>query len=403
MNIIDVVFMFVCTLLVWLMSPGVALFYGGMVQSKNVLNTVMHSIISIAIVTITWSIIGFSLSFGSGNMFIGDLSFFFLNNVNFEVESSIIGNLPIALYMLFQLTFCILSVSILTGSIAERIKFFPFILFVVLWTLLVYSPVAHWVWGGGWIHQIGALDFAGGTVVHISSGVSGLILALLLGSRKPENKKPPHNLIVTIIGGIFIWLGWFGFNTGSAFTFDHIAMVSFVNSMLASSSGIIGWILIEYIYKRQVSVVGTFSGMISGLVGITPAAGFVDNMSAILIGLLTGGICYYSINYLKLKLKYDDALDAFGIHGIGGIIGAILTGVFQNKQVNETIPNGLIWSGDIKPVLIQIVAVLATIIYSSVITFVIAKSINYFIVLRTDEKEELQGLDSIVHGEKAYH
>lgn len=403
MNIIDVVFMFVCTLLVWLMSPGVALFYGGMVQSKNVLNTVMHSIISIAIVTITWSIIGFSLSFGSGNMFIGDLSFFFLNNVNFEVESSIIGNLPIALYMLFQLTFCILSVSILTGSIAERIKFFPFILFVVLWTLLVYSPVAHWVWGGGWIHQIGALDFAGGTVVHISSGVSGLILALLLGSRKPENKKPPHNLIVTIIGGIFIWLGWFGFNTGSAFTFDHIAMVSFVNSMLASSSGIIGWILIEYIYKRQVSVVGTFSGMISGLVGITPAAGFVDNMSAILIGLLTGGICYYSINYLKLKLKYDDALDAFGIHGIGGIIGAILTGVFQNKQVNETIPNGLIWSGDIKPVLVQIVAVLATIIYSSVITFVIAKSINYFIVLRTDEKEELQGLDSIVHGEKAYH
>lgn len=403
MNIIDVVFMFVCTLLVWLMSPGVALFYGGMVQSKNVLNTVMHSIISIAIVTIIWAIIGFSLAFGNDNLFIGDLSFSILNNVGFNIENNVIGNLPIALYMLFQLTFCILSVSILTGSIAERIKFFPFILFVALWTICVYSPVAHWVWGRGWIHKIGALDFAGGTVVHISSGVSGLILALLLGSRKPENKKPPHNLIVTMTGGIFIWLGWFGFNTGSAFTFDHIAMISFVNSALASSSGIIGWVLLEYIYKKQVSVVGTFSGMISGLVGITPAAGFVDNMSALLIGFLTGLICYCSINYLKVKFKYDDALDAFGIHGIGGIIGAILTGVFQNKQVNEAVSNGLLWSGDLKPVLVQVVAVIATIIYSSVVTFVIANVINYFISLRTDEKEELQGLDSIVHGESAYH
>ncbi|WP_411843027.1 ammonium transporter [Salinicoccus sp. HZC-1] len=398
----DTLLLFLCTLLVWLMTPGLALFYGGLVQSKNVLNTSMHSIAAIVVVTFTWVILGFSLSFGGSNLWIGDFSFIGLSNVGFEPNPAFSETVPFALYMLFQLTFCTISVSILTGSVAERMKFEPFIVFMALWVLLVYSPVAHWVWGGGWIHSIGAIDFAGGTVVHISSGVSGLVLALLLGSRKPDNKKPPHNLVITMIGAILVWFGWFGFNTGSALTFDSIAMFAFVNTVLASTAGIAGWSFVEWIMKGKVSLVGTLSGMLAGLVVITPAAGFVTYFGALALGLIGGAICFFAITKIKVLLNYDDALDAFGLHGIGGIVGAIGTGVFQTNVVNPDIANGLLAGGGFIPLLVQIIAVTATILFSAVMTFCIARTISIFTTLRTDDKEELEGLDNVFHGEAAY-
>ncbi|SFK73151.1 ammonium transporter [Salinicoccus halodurans] len=398
----DTLLLFLCTLLVWLMTPGLALFYGGLVQSKNVLNTSMHSIAAIVVVTFTWVILGFSLSFGGSNLWIGDFSFIGLSNVGFEPNPAFSETVPFALYMVFQLTFCTISVSILTGSVAERMKFGPFIVFMALWVLLVYSPVAHWVWGGGWIHSIGAIDFAGGTVVHISSGVSGLVLALLLGSRKPDNKKPPHNLVITMIGAILVWFGWFGFNTGSALTFDSIAMFAFVNTVLASTAGIAGWNFVEWIMKGKISLVGTLSGMLAGLVVITPAAGFVTYFGALALGLIGGAICFFAITKIKVLLNYDDALDAFGLHGIGGIVGAIGTGVFQTNAVNPDIANGLLAGGGFIPLLVQIIAVTATILFSAVMTFCIARTISIFTTLRTDDKEELEGLDNVFHGEAAY-
>lgn len=398
----DTILLFLCTLLVWIMTPGLALFYGGLVQSKNVLNTSMHSISAIVVVTFTWVLVGFSFSFGGSSLWLGDFSFVGLNNVGFEPNPAFSDTVPFALYMLFQLTFCTIAVSILTGSVAERMKFGPFLVFMSLWVMLVYSPVAHWVWGEGWIHSIGAIDFAGGTVVHISSGVSGLVLALLLGSRKPEAKNKPHNLVITMIGAILVWFGWFGFNTGSALTFDSIAMSAFVNTILASTAGIAGWILVERLTTKKVSIFGTLSGMLAGLVVITPAAGFVTYSGAFILGILGGAICFFAITKLKAMLNYDDALDAFGLHGIGGIVGAIGTGVFQNSAIDPSISNGLIAGGGLMPIIAQIIAVTATIIFSAVMTFLIAKVISIFATLRTDEKEELEGLDNVIHGEKAY-
>lgn len=398
----DTILLFLCTLLVWLMTPGLALFYGGLVQSKNVLNTSMHSISAIVVVTFTWVMLGFSISFGGSSLWLGDFSFVGLNGVGFEPNGDFSETIPFALYMLFQLTFCTIAVSILTGSVAERMKFGPFLVFMSLWVILVYSPVAHWVWGGGWIHSIGAIDFAGGTVVHISSGVSGLVLALLLGSRKPEAKNKPHNLVITMIGAILVWFGWFGFNTGSALTFDAIAMSAFVNTILASTAGIAGWILVERLTTKKVSIFGTLSGMLAGLVVITPAAGFVTYSGAFFLGILGGMICFFAITKLKAMLNYDDALDAFGLHGIGGIVGAIGNGLFQNSAVNATISDGLFSGGGLMPVVVQIIAVTATIVFSAVMTFIIAKIISIFVTLRTDEKAELEGLDNVIHGEQAY-
>nr|WP_271397564.1 ammonium transporter [Salinicoccus roseus] len=400
--LMDTIFIFLCTLLVWLMTPGLALFYGGLVQSKNVLNTSMHSLAAIVVVTFVWVGLGFSLSFGGSNLFIGDLSYIGLTGVGYEANAAFSETIPFALYMLFQLTFCTIAVSILTGSVAERMKFGPFLLFMALWVILVYSPVAHWVWGGGWIHSIGAIDFAGGTVVHISSGVSGLVLALMLGSRKPDNKKPPHNLVITMVGAILVWFGWFGFNTGSALTFDAIAMSAFANTVLASTAGIAGWVLVERLMKGKVSLIGTLSGMLAGLVAITPAAGFVTYGGAMALGLLGGAICFFAITKLKVLLNYDDALDAFGLHGIGGIVGAIGTGILQTSAVNPGIADGLLSGGGVTPVLAQLAAVSATILFSAVMTYGIAKGISLFTTLRTDEKEELDGLDVVIHGEKAY-
>lgn len=402
MNMNDTLFLFLCTLLVWLMTPGLSLFYGGLVQSKNVLNTVMQSMSAIVVVTFAWVILGFSLSFGPGNTIIGDFTYLGLKQVGFNTQDDIATHIPIALFMLFQLMFCTIAVSILSGSIAEKMKFIPYLIFVFLWVLLVYSPVAHWVWGGGWIHKLGAIDYAGGTVVHITSGVSGLVLALMIGAGKNFDKRPPHNLIITLVGGIFVWVGWYGFNVGSALTFNDIAMTSFVNTVLAASAGSLGWLFIEYIMKKTTSLIGMLSGMLAGLVAITPSAGFVDYMSAIVIALIGGVSCYFAINYIKVKLKYNDALDAFGIHGIGGIIGAILTGVFQSHKVNDEIVNGLLFGGNLQTIWAQLIAVFVTVVFSGCLTFLIAKGITLFSALGTDKVEEVNGLDYVVHGERAY-
>ncbi|MCG7337990.1 ammonium transporter [Staphylococcus sp. ACRSN] len=402
MNLNDTLFLFLCTLLVWLMTPGLSLFYGGLVQSKNVLNTVMQSMSAIVVVTFAWIILGFSLGFGSGNHILGDFTYLGLQHVGFNTQADISPHIPLALFMLFQLMFCTIAVSILSGSIAEKMKFIPYLIFVFLWVILVYSPVAHWVWGGGWIDELGAIDYAGGTVVHITSGISGLVLAIMIGAGKNFDKRPPHNLIITLIGAILVWVGWYGFNVGSALTFDSIAMTSFVNTVIAASAGSLGWSVMEYLMKKTTSLIGMLSGMLAGLVAITPAAGFVGYMSAIIIAIIGGICCYFAINYIKVKLKYNDALDAFGIHGIGGVVGAILTGVFQSHRVNEGVSDGIVFGGGVETVWVQIVAVVVTIIFSGVLTFVIAKFIGLFSALGTDEVEEEQGLDYVVHGERAY-
>lgn len=298
--------------------------------------------------------------------------------------------------------FCTIAVSILSGSIAERMKFFPFIIFIFLWVILIYSPVAHWVWGGGWIQQLGALDYAGGTVVHITSGLSGLILAIMIGNGKKIEKIQPHNLLITLIGGILVWIGWYGFNTGSAYTLNDVALTSFVNTIIAASGGAFSWLVVEYCITKKLSLLGLLSGVLAGLVDITPAAGYVSYFSAFIISFAGGIVCYLVINVIKVKYKYNDTLDAFGIHGAGGIVGAILTGVFQSQHVNNDVSNGLIYTGDVHSVLIQILAVIVVLCYTIVLTWIIGKILQKIMPIATTEEEDKAGLDQLVHGEKAY-
>lgn len=402
MKMDDTIFLFLCTLLVWLMTPGLSLFYGGLVQSKNVLNTVMQSMAAMIIVTFIWITVGFSLSFGTGNQVIGDFEFIGLQHVGFVINEQLSPHIPLALFMLFQMMFCTIAISILSGSIAERMKFIPFIIFILVWVVLIYSPVAHWVWGGGWIQQLDALDYAGGTVVHITSGVSGLILAIMLGKNKDTEKIQPHNLLITLIGGILVWIGWYGFNTGSAYAFNNIALISFVNTVIAASGGAFSWLVIEYIMTRKLSLLGLLSGVLAGLVAITPAAGYVNYVNAYIISMIGGVVCYIVINVIKEKYKYNDTLDAFGIHGAGGVVGAVLTGVFQSKEVNPDIINGFIYNGHLHTVLIQLSAVVVVVIYTIVLTWIIGKVLQKYTPLAITKEENERGLDQLVHGEKAY-
>jgi ammonium transporter, Amt family len=401
MELANSVFMFISTMLVWLMTPGIALFYGGMVKSKNVLSTAMHSYMPLAIVSILWVTVGYSLSFSPGNSFIGGLDWIGLNNVGFE-PGPYSDTIPHSLFMMFQMTFAVLTVSIVAGGIAERMKFSAFLLFTILWSLIVYAPLAHWVWGGGWLVELGALDFAGGNVVHISSGVAGLVLAIMLGKRKAANESSPHNLPLTFLGATLIWFGWYGFNVGSALTIDAVAMTVFVNTAVAAAAGILGWLLIEYMVNKKPTMLGALSGAIAGLVAITPACGFVTTPAAILIGFIGGALCFWGVSSLKRKFKYDDALDAFGLHGIGGTWGGIATGLFATTSVNPNAAEGLFY-GSFDLLWKQLVAIVATYIFVAVLTFIIAKVISLFIPLRVNEEEEALGLDLTLHGEKAYH
>ncbi|MDU9693476.1 ammonium transporter [Priestia aryabhattai] len=402
---VDSVFMFFCALLVLLMTPALALFYGGLVRSKNVLSTTMHSYTSIVVVSIQWVLIGYTLAFGSSfHGIFGGLDFLGLHNVDFESNNNYSSTIPHSLFMMFQMMFAILTPAVMAGAFAERMKFGPFLVFILLWTTVVYDPLAHWVWGvGGWLRELGALDFAGGTVVHIASGVSGLVVSLVLGKRLQSKENTPHHIPLTILGAGLLWFGWFGFNVGSALTLNSIAMNAFVTTMVAATASSLSWMLYDWGKNKKPTVLGAATGIIAGLVAITPACGFVSVLSAIVIGLTSGVICNFSVSKMKEKLKYDDTLDAFGLHGFGGIWGALATGLFSSKSVNNEGTNGLFFGGGIDLLIKQLIAVGATIIFCALMTFIITKAVNKIIPMRVCEKTEEVGLDLVLHGEKAYN
>ncbi|MFP7737573.1 ammonium transporter [Priestia aryabhattai] len=400
----DSVFMFFSALLVWIMTPAIALFYGGMVRSKNMLSTAMYSVGSLAVISVLWIVAGYSLAFSTGgNAFIGNLDWVGLKGVGFTPNGDYSATIPHNMFMMFQLTFAVLTVAIISGAFAERMKFSAFILFAILWSLIVYAPVAHWVWGvGGWLRELGAIDFAGGNVVHISSGVAGLILALVVGKRKNADAAAPHNLPLTLLGGMLIWFGWFGFNVGSSLTINSVAMTAFINTNTAAATGIIGWLVVEWIINKKPTLLGAVSGAIAGLVAITPACGFVTPFASIVIGFIGGAVCFWGIFSLKKKIGYDDALDAFGLHGIGGTWGGIATGLFATTSVNDAGANGLFY-GDPSLLWKQLVAIVATYLFVGIATFIIVKVVGLIVSLRATQEEETLGLDITLHGERAYH
>ena len=391
--------MLVATALVMLMVPGLALFYGGMVQGKNVLSTFMHSFFALCIITLQWALFGYSLAFGpSHGGLIGGLDFAFLSGV--EKQG---GDIPQLLFMMFQGMFAIITPALISGAYAERMKFSAFCLFTLLWATLVYDPLAHWVWASdGWLFKLGALDFAGGTVVHLSSGISALVCALMIGKRLgyPKVRHQPHNLTMTILGAGLLWFGWFGFNAGSALTSGGLAALALVNTQIGAAAGAVAWGLIEMMRVGKVTMLGIASGLVAGLVGITPAAGFVGPMAAIAIGAAAGLACYGGV-LLKSRLGYDDSLDAFGVHGVGGAAGAVLTGVFANTAFNSAGKDGLLLGGT-DVFLIQLLAIGAAAAYAAVVTFVILKVIDAVVGLRVDGDEEREGLDTVLHGESGY-
>ena len=391
----DTAWILVSTLLVLMMTiPGLALFYGGMVRKKNVLATMGHSFSAAAMVTVVWVIVGYSLAFGDGGLWLGDMSKLLLEGITTDTLS---GTIPEILFAIFQMTFAIIAVAIISGSVADRIKFSAWIVFMALWVLIVYAPVTHWVWAPtGWLFAEGALDFAGGTVVHINSGVAGLVLAYMLGKRIGYGRESmaPHNLVLSVIGASLIWIGWFGFNGGSALAANGSAAYAIMTTQVAAAAATLSWLFFERILHGKASILGAVSGAVAGLVVITPAAGFVDIKGALIMGLIGGAICLWGTNGLKRLLKADDALDAFGLHAVGGIVGAVLTAVFASEMIMGR-------QIDLIPQLVtQIEGVVAVMIYSAVMTFIIAKVIDITIGLRVGDEEERMGLDLSQHGER---
>ena len=400
----DTAWLLMSTALVMIMLPGLALFYGGLVRRKNVLSTIMHSFFGLALVSVVWVIVGFSLAFGSdvgGFGLIGGLDHVLFNGVGLEPSTTYATTVPFVLFAAFQLMFAAITPALITGAFAERKRFGAFVLFTVLWSILVYSPLAHWVWSvDGWLYKLGALDFAGGTVVHISSGVSALIVALLIG-RRAVNGEPmePHDVPMTVLGAGLLWFGWFGFNAGSAVAANGVAASAFIVTNTAAAAATITWVFASYLHKGKVSVIGAACGAVAGLVAITPASGYVTPGGAVIIGLVAGGLCY-SATLLRARVKVDDALDVFAVHGVGGMFGAIATGVFATSAIQEAY-SGLI-DGNPGQIGIQLIAVAATIIYAVVATFIIVKVVGLVLGLRVSTASEEAGLDIAVHGEAAY-
>ena len=389
------------TALVLLMTlPGLALFYGGMVRAKNVIATVAHSTVALAIVTVLWFVVGYSLSFGTSgdltNPFIGGLQAVFLDGVRIDTAHSLAPGLPEFLWIAYQLTFAIITPALIAGAFAERIKFSASILFFALWHLIVYAPIAHQVWGGGYLGAMGVLDFAGGAVVHVNAGVAGLVCALVLGKRHGfgRDNMAPHNLVYTAIGTGLLFVGWLGFNAGSAWAADGIAAVASLNTILAAATAALGWMVVEWIDQKRPTLLGLLSGIVGGLVAITPAAGFVDPKGAFFIGLIGGPACYAGAVWLKRALKYDDSLDAWGIHGVGGIVGALLTGVFATATINGVAEGATI--------LKQAIGLVAVMAWSAVGTFVILMICKYTVGLRVTKEQEIEGLDYTQHGESMH-
>jgi len=395
----DTAWMIVATALVMLMTvPGLALFYGGLAKKKDILNTIAMSFVTYCIVSFLWVFYGYSLTF-SGDIagIIGHLDKVFLAGVKVD---SLQGTIPEVLFSIFQLTFAAITVALISGAYIERMKFSAWVLFSILWMSLVYVPVAHWVWGGGFLAKMGALDFAGGTVVHINAGIAALVGVLILGKRK-NTLLVPNNLTLVAIGAALLWFGWFGFNAGSAAASNGLAAQAFINTNTATAVAALAWMFTEWAVTKKPTVLGIASGMIAGLVAITPAAGFVNIVGSVIIGAIAGILCYFSVTAMKPKLGYDDALDVFGIHGSAGIIGAILTGVFADPSINEA-GKGLLY-GNPEQLWTQIFAVLVTIVYTAIMTAVIFLIIRIFMKIRVSEEEEITGLDSSQHSERAYN
>ena len=399
----DTAWLFMSIALVMLMTPGLGFFYGGLVRRKNVLSTLMHSFFILALVSVVWVLWGYSLAFGPTiNGFIGGLDWIGLNGVGQEPNGDYAATVPHLAFAAFQMTFAVITTALITGAFAERKRFKAFVIFSLLWVTVVYAPVAHWVWGvGGWIRELGALDFAGGTVVHITSGASALVAAIMLGKRLSNESIEPHDATMTVLGTALLWFGWFGFNAGSALGAGGLAAQAFLTTNTAAAMAGLAWMTVSWMHHKRPSVLGLVVGAVAGLVAITPAAGFVSVSAALIIGLGAGIICYFAVDLIKKRFGVDDALDVVGVHGVGGTFGALATGVFASTAVNSAGADGLIF-GNPGQLVTQAIAVGVVWVYAAVVTWGILSLINVLVGLRVPEEEEVLGLDTSQHGEVAY-
>ncbi len=401
----DTAFILVSAGLVMFMTPGLALFYGGMVRAKNVLATLMHSMFALGLMSVLWVLIGYTLAFGpdKGGL-IGGLDYLGFSGVGFEPNPDLAATIPHSLFATFQMMFAVITPALISGAFAERMKFSGYALFTGLWLILVYAPVAHWVWApGGWIRELGALDFAGGTVVHINAGIAALVAAVVVGKRKGFGKEAfvPHNLPLTILGTGILWMGWFGFNAGSALGANGLAASAFLATNLGAAGGALGWALVDARKERKSTTLGVASGAVAGLVAITPGAGFVGPLPAIAIGLIGGVVCAYAVS-LKFRWGYDDSLDVVGVHFVGGLTGALLTGIFADTAINEAGFDGLFYGGGLDLLGKQVIAIAVTIAFSFIVTYGILKLVQATVGLRVSEDEEFGGVDLGQHAESAY-
>ena len=398
----DTAWVLISAALVFIMTPGLAFFYGGMVRSKNVLTTIMQSFFIIAMISVEWVILGYAMTFGTDiGGFIGSLDKVGLAGVGLNVLEN--GTIPELAFVAFQCMFAVITPALITGAFAERMRFAAFAVLILLWAIFIYNPMAHWVWGGGFLAELGALDFAGGLVIHILSGVSGLTICILLGKRRGYGQFAmlPHNLPMTVLGAALLWFGWFGFNAGSALGANGLAANAFVTTQAAAAAATVSWVLVEWYRNGKPTILGAASGCIAGLVAITPAAGFVKPMPALAIGLIGGIVCYFAVAVLKEKLGYDDSLDAFGVHGIGGTWGSIATGLWATTEVNPAGADGLFY-GETHLLFAQVVSVIVAYALAIVGTYILFKIVSHFMKVRADETEEIAGLDVVEHGERGY-
>jgi Amt family ammonium transporter len=392
-------------LVLFMTIPGLSLFYGGLVRSKNALSVLMQCFSITCVASIIWFAFGYSLAFGNGgslNNYIGDLSNFFMANIT---EESMEGDIPESVFALFQMTFAIITPALIVGAFAERMRFSAMLLFSALWLIVVYAPITHWVWGGGWLGEMGLLDFAGGTVVHITAGVGAIVAALVLGNRKgfPQQAMPPHNLTMTVTGAGMLWVGWFGFNGGSAFAANGDAGMAMLVTHISAASGSLAWMMMEWTKHGKPSVLGIVTGMVAGLGTITPASGFVGPAGALVIGLSAGVICYYATQAIKQRFHIDDSLDVFPVHGVGGMLGTLLAGIFASDQLGVFSGQGYNEGMNMaSQVSVQITGIIATFAYTAVITYLLLKLIDNLLVLRVDEEDEMRGLDLVEHDERGY-
>jgi len=402
-NQADTLFVLMSAAFVMLMTPGLAFFYGGMVRRKNILSVLMQCFVALCLLSLQWILFGYSLAFAPGNGFWGGLSWFGLNGVGSAPYAGYSATIPHQAFMVFQMMFAVITPALIIGAFAERMKFSAFLVFTLLWATFVYDPLCHWVWGeGGWLKNLGVLDFAGGIVVHTSAGIAALVTAIVIGKRKNlEHTPSPHNLPFVVLGTALLWFGWYGFNAGSALAVNGVAVSAFIATNTAAAAAGLSWAFLEWIRNGKPTIFGIVTGSIAGLATITPASGFVSPISAIIIGIAASIICFIAVAVTKPRFGYDDSLDAFGVHGVGGILGTLLTGVLASKVINSAGANGLFY-GNSKQLLIQLVAVVVAVIYTFSVTFVIYKLVDVFFRIRVSEKDELVGLDLTQHRERAY-